>query len=95
MRLVGVGDNVVDRYLNLKVMYPGGNAVNVAAHAALLGEKSAYLGRIAEDTEGKLIKESLCDLGVDLSHCEFVKDGTTKKCDVNVYEGEREFDTTK
>ena len=91
MRLVGVGDNVVDRYLNLKVMYPGGNAVNVAAHAALLGEKSAYLGRIAEDTEGKLIKESLCDLGVDLSHCEFVKDGTTKKCDVNVYEGEREF----
>lgn len=51
MRLVGVGDNVVDRYLNLKVMYPGGNAVNVVAHAALLGEKSAYLGRIAEDTE--------------------------------------------
>ena len=28
MRIVGVGDNVLDRYIDQGLMYPGGNAVN-------------------------------------------------------------------
>ena len=31
MRVIGIGDNVVDRYTNRRIMFPGGNAVNVAA----------------------------------------------------------------
>lgn len=91
MRILGLGDNVVDRYLNHKVMFPGGNAVNVAAHSAKLGAEAAYLGRIADDLEGKMLVNALQDLHVDLSHCEIVAGGTTKRCDVNVYEGERSF----
>ena len=36
-RLLAVGDNVVDVYPERGVMYPGGNAVNVAVHAQRLG----------------------------------------------------------
>jgi fructoselysine 6-kinase len=35
--LAGLGDNVVDRYVNEGMMYPGGNAVNVAVHARRSG----------------------------------------------------------
>ena len=33
MKFVGMGDNVVDRYVNKKVMFPGGNAVNFEVFA--------------------------------------------------------------
>lgn len=91
MKILGLGDNVVDRYLNLKVMFPGGNAVNVAAHSAKLGAEAGYLGRIGNDQEGRMLLNALQDLHIDLSHCELVDGGTTKRCDVNVYEGERSF----
>lgn len=91
MKIAGIGDNVIDRYINQGVMFPGGNAVNVAAHAAKLGAHSAYVGSIGADREGRIIKNSLESLGVELSQCIFGKDTTTKKCDVNVYDGERDF----
>lgn len=34
MRLIAVGDNVTDSYVEQGVYYPGGQAVNVAANAA-------------------------------------------------------------
>lgn len=91
MKLLGLGDNVVDRYRNKGWMFPGGNAVNVAAHASKLGLEAAYLGRLADDEEGIIIQESLHDLHVDITHCDIVKNGTTKRCDVDVFEGERFF----
>ena len=33
MKLICIGDNVVDCYLDEGVCYPGGDAVNVAVHA--------------------------------------------------------------
>jgi sugar/nucleoside kinase (ribokinase family) len=56
MKFVGMGDNVVDRYVNKKVMFPGGNAVNFAAFAKKCGVDSAYLGVLADDMEGRLIR---------------------------------------
>lgn len=91
MKIAGIGDNVIDRYVNLGIMFPGGNAVNVAAHAAKLGADSAYIGSIGADREGEIIKHALESLKVDLSQCIFEKDSTTKKCDVNVFDEEREF----
>lgn len=90
MRIAGIGDNVIDRYLNKGVMYPGGNAVNVAAHSAMLGADSAYIGVIGDDLGGSIIASSLRSLGVDLSQSVFTRGATTKTCDVNVYDGERE-----
>ena len=37
MRMIAVGDNVVDCYLDQRVYYPGGNAVNVAVEQGLDG----------------------------------------------------------
>ncbi|WP_050641450.1 MULTISPECIES: PfkB family carbohydrate kinase [Clostridia] len=91
MKIAGIGDNVMDRYMNMGVMFPGGNAVNVAAHASKLGADAAYVGSIGADKEGKILKEALESLHVDLSQCIFDPEATTKKCDVNVYDGERSY----
>lgn len=68
MRICGVGDNVVDRYYNQKLMFPGGNAVNFAVHAQRSGMHAAYLGVIGTDSDGDLIRSSLQAEGVDLKH---------------------------
>lgn len=91
MKIAGIGDNVIDRYMNMGVMYPGGNAVNVAAHASKLGAHAAYIGSIGADREGLIIRNALKSLQVDISQCIFDPETTTKKCDVNVYEGERHY----
>lgn len=91
MKIAGICDNVIDRYMNMGIMFPGGNAVNVAAHAALLGAEAAYVGSIGADREGKILKNALESLGVDLSQCIFDPEATTKKCDVNVIDGERHY----
>lgn len=89
MKIAGIGDNVIDRYLNKGVMYPGGNAANVAAHASMLGAQAAYVGEIGNDLGGRIIVDALTALNVDLSQSTMPKDATTKTCDVNVFDGER------
>ncbi|MDP6184230.1 MAG: hypothetical protein QF609_10460 [Gammaproteobacteria bacterium] len=37
VRLLGLGDNAVDIYADKGVMFPGGNAVNVAVHGKRRG----------------------------------------------------------
>lgn len=66
VRLCGLGDNVVDRYVTQGLMYPGGNAVNVAVHARRSGAEAAYLGVIGTDDAGDLIESSLRAEGVEL-----------------------------
>ena len=68
MKLLGVGDNVVDRYRNLGLLYPGGNAVNVAVFAARLGASAAYMGQIGDDDAGDHLLRSLIAENVDVSH---------------------------
>jgi fructoselysine 6-kinase len=41
MSLAAVGDNVVDCYVDRGLMFPGGNSVNVAVHAARAGTRTA------------------------------------------------------
>ncbi|WP_326685972.1 PfkB family carbohydrate kinase [Streptomyces sp. NBC_01795] len=64
MRICGVGDNVVDRYPQRGLMYPGGNAVNVAVHAARCGAEAAYLGVLGTDEAGGHIRTALDAEGV-------------------------------
>lgn len=91
MRVIGIGDNVVDRYINKKIMFPGGNAVNFAAYAKQCGAESAYLGLIADDREGRLVHDSLEELGVDVSESPLRPGLTTERCDVVLEEGDRVF----
>lgn len=44
IRVIGIGDNVVDKYLHSGMMYPGGNALNFSVYAKQAGASSAFIG---------------------------------------------------
>jgi fructoselysine 6-kinase len=90
VRVIGVGDNVVDRYLDIDTMFPGGNAVNFAALARRYGFVSAYIGVVGADSAGDLIKKALTDEGVDVSRIQTAR-GNTAFTDVALENGERVF----
>ncbi|MFH1330185.1 MAG: PfkB family carbohydrate kinase [Actinomycetota bacterium] len=66
-RLCSVGGAVVDHYPDLGLAFPGGNAPNVAVHAARSGAAAAFLGVAGDDPAGRLIRESLEAEGVEVS----------------------------
>ena len=88
--MIGVGDNTVDCYLHLGKMFPGGNAVNVPVLAHRYGATASYIGWLANDMRGNLLKSSLEAEGIDLSHCRMVE-GENAFCQVNIVEGNRVF----
>lgn len=90
MRLLGAGDNVVDRYRRLGRMFPGGNAVNVAVFAAQLGAQAAYLGVLGDDDAGRLVLQSLAQEGVGTSYV-VVAAGPNAYADVDVVGTDRVF----
>lgn len=47
--VLGIGDNVVDKYLHSGIMYPGGNALNFAVYAKLADIPSAFMGAFGND----------------------------------------------
>ena len=49
MRVIGIGDNVCDKYEHLKTMFPGGQALNFAAYAKMLWADSSYMGVFGND----------------------------------------------
>lgn len=91
MKVIGYGDNVVDRYINQNVRYPGGNCINFAAYARRMGIDTAYLGYWGDDEEARVIQEAMEDLKVDISHCKIQHGTVTERCDVNLIDGERVF----
>ncbi len=48
MKVLGLGDNVVDKYENLGIMYPGGNSLNFAVFAKKLGHESSFMEFLAQ-----------------------------------------------
>jgi fructoselysine 6-kinase len=69
MRIIGIGDSVVDIYQDRNEMFPGGNALNVAVLAKLSGaESAAFIGIVGTDVEGEHILDSLSRNLVDSSH---------------------------
>lgn len=58
-RILGLGDNTVDTYVDAGVQYPGGNAVNVAVMTARMGAETGYLGCVGEDEGGALVRSAL------------------------------------
>lgn len=91
MKILGIGDNVIDYYTNMGVMYPGGNALNVAVHSSILGAEAAYMGNLGEDAMARVIKNALNQFHVDCKACITIKGSTTKRCNYKVIDGERIF----
>lgn len=90
VRILGLGDNTVDTYRDLGMRFPGGNAVNVAANVARFGHYAAYLGRVGNDDNGRLILAALEAEGVDVSRCQIVS-GRTATTVVDLVSGDRKF----
>jgi len=89
-RLLAIGDNVVDVYPQQGVMYPGGNAVNVAVHARRLGAQASYLGAVGTDGAGEVVVGAMRSEGVDIARTRIV-DGPNAKAVVHVVDGNRVF----
>ena len=90
MRVIGLGDNVVDMYMHRNVMYPGGNAMNFAVYANLMGVESAYLGVFGSDDAAAHVHDTAQTLGLDMSHCRY-EDGENGYSQVDIKEGDRIF----
>lgn len=91
VRMAAVGDNVVDRYVDEGIMYPGGSATNAAVFGRRLGMQTGYLGVRGDDPEGEHIQGALTLEGVDVSRMRVVADPTSVT-DVRIHPtGNREF----
>ncbi|MEV6396832.1 PfkB family carbohydrate kinase [Streptomyces sp. NPDC051907] len=90
VRVLGFGDNVVDRFVDRRVDYPGGNSVNVAVLARRHGLESGYLGVFADDDLGRFVREAIVAEGVEVDHC-VVREGESGLSTLRVDAGERVF----
>ncbi len=90
MKVIGIGDNVVDDYTNIRTMFPGGNALNFAVYASMLGCESSYLGVFGNDVAAGHVQGTLAELGVDTSHCRSA-DGPNGRAVLTIEDGERVF----
>lgn len=90
IRVLGIGDNVCDKYLHTQTIYPGGNALNVAVFAKFLGAEAAYLGTFGDDEIGRHVYAVVNEMGIDLSHCR-METGENGFARVRLADGERVF----
>lgn len=90
MKILGLGDNVVDKYMHIRTMYPGGNALNIAALSVLSGVEAGYLGVFGDDEAGRHVYHTAQELGIDLSMCR-VYHGENGYAEVELRDGDRTF----
>jgi len=90
MKVIGIGDNVVDDYIHIRTMFPGGNALNFSVFASLLGCEAAYLGVFGSDAAAKHVQQTLSGIGIDTSHCRSA-DGPNGRALLKIEDGERIF----
>jgi len=69
IRVIGIGDNVCDKYVRQKKMYPGGQALNFAVYSRMLGAQAAYLGVFGTDGVAEHVMRALDEHQVDRSRC--------------------------
>jgi len=90
VRILGLGDNTVDTYVDAGLQYPGGNAVNVAVMAKRLGAATAYLGCFGSDEGGALLHQALDEEGVDISRVR-IRAGPNARAFIGHVNGDRQF----
>ena len=89
IRVIGVGDCFVDRYLFQNTMYPSGNSVNFAVYARMLGHESAFCGNLAQDVYAGMILDALDAWGIEHEHCRILPDGETGHGSIQLVNGDR------
>lgn len=91
VKIAAMGDNVVDCYMSMGTMFPGGNCLNVSVFVRRFGGESAYIGAVGDDTAGYLIRDALVEEGVDVSHLRMVERGPTAYCIIGHRDADRIF----
>lgn len=91
MKLIAIGDNVCDCYIDEGIFFPGGNCVNVAVHAKRSGaEKVNYTGVFGDDFKAEYIKQCLEQEKVTVCRSRKVY-AHTSCTEVKLVEGDRVF----
>lgn len=90
VKVLGIGDNVVDKYTYKRIMYPGGNALNFSVYAKTIGADAAYLGIFGTDDEAQHIRNVLKELAIDTKRCQEVE-GESGYALVGLENGDRVF----
>jgi len=90
IRVLGLGDNVVDDYTHIRTYYPGGNALNFSVYAKQLGCESAYLGITGDDEPAQHVFFVLQKLGIDQSRVRVIP-GENGRAKVELRNGDRVF----
>lgn len=91
MKLLAIGDNVVDCYLDQQKYYPGGNAVNVAVNCRRYGfGETAYLGIFGTDKKAEHLQACLRSEGVTFERSRQMV-GRSGSPMVSLVEGDRVF----
>ena len=90
LKVIGLGDNVVDKYIYKNMMYPGGNSVNFSVYAKMLGADAAYMGIFGNDSAARLVEKVLVERGIDVSRCRHYE-GENGYSSVDLIDGDRKF----
>ena len=90
MKVIGIGDNVCDKYVHLKTMFPGGQTLNFAVYAKMLGADSSYMGVFGRDEVADHVIGTLDELGIEHSRCRQY-DGENGYARVTLVDGDRVF----
>lgn len=91
VKILGFGDNVVDKYEHIKTMYPGGNCVNVDVYAKMFGAKrSAYMGYFGNDQEAEHVIHTLAETGIETVKCQQLE-GENGCARATLVDGDRVF----
>lgn len=91
MRVLGIGDHVMDHDVLNDRYYPGGNALNFTVYAHMIAVDSAYLGCFGDDEFSCFLKNMLKDMNIDISKCEQQKNSVCEICDIEVRKHDRLF----
>lgn len=90
MKVIGIGDNVCDKYEHLKTMFPGGQAMNFSVYTKMLGADAAYMGIFGSDEVAEHVISTLDEFQVDHSHCRQYE-GENGCARVTLVDGDRVF----
>jgi len=90
MKVIGIGDNVCDKYYPAMMMYPGGQAMNFSVYAKMLGADASYMGVFGNDTVADHVIATLDELQVEHGRCRQYE-GENGYAKVRLVDGDRQF----
>jgi len=92
LRVLSVGDNCIDDYVELGKKYPGGNALNLAVYVSKYSDIDVdYVGIVGTDDNGRYMLEQIKEQNMETRNV-MVKDGITTVTKILIRDGDRVFD---